>query len=118
MGFIPSQVQDFALPFVELHEMPVGPFLLPFKVPFNSKSTIWCSSHSSQFCIFCKFADNSLCPPPLSLVKILNGPRSSINLWGTPLVTCFQLEFKDHNPLGWQFSQLSVTSLAIYSAST
>lgn len=30
-GFIPSQLQDFALVFAEFHEVPVGPFLQPVK---------------------------------------------------------------------------------------
>ena len=38
LGVIPSQVQDSALPIVDLHEHPVGPFLQPAKVPLNSSS--------------------------------------------------------------------------------
>lgn len=40
-----SQMQDIALPFVEFHEIPVGPPLQPVKFPLNGSTQIWCSNH-------------------------------------------------------------------------
>jgi len=45
-GVIPLQVQDF----VELHEIPVGPFLQPVEVPLDGSTTSWSMNSSSQFC--------------------------------------------------------------------
>lgn len=50
-GVVPSQGQDFALPLVELHEGPVGPFLQPVQVPLDISTTLWPISHSSQVCL-------------------------------------------------------------------
>jgi len=44
-------VQDFAHPFVEIHEVPVSLFFQPAEIPVNSNTAIWCISHSSQFCV-------------------------------------------------------------------
>ncbi|KAK4832039.1 hypothetical protein QYF61_020554 [Mycteria americana] len=61
-GVVPSQVQDFALFLVELHEIPVGPLLQPVEVPLNGSTVIWCISHSSQFGVICKLAESTLYP--------------------------------------------------------
>lgn len=39
-GIIPPHMQDFALPFVELHEVPLSPFPQPFKVSYNAVVTL------------------------------------------------------------------------------
>jgi len=52
--FTKSFVQDFAFPFVELHEAHVSPIFQPIKVPP--------SGHSSQFCIISKLAEGAVCP--------------------------------------------------------
>jgi len=51
-------VQDFAFTVVELQEVPVRPFLQPV----NGGTTIWCISHSPQFCNICKLPEDVLCP--------------------------------------------------------
>lgn len=43
------QGQDFALPFVGLHEVPVGPFLQSGEIPLNDNTSTLCISHSPQF---------------------------------------------------------------------
>lgn len=53
-GVIPLQVQDFALPIVEPHEVPISPFPQPVKVPVHGSTTLWCISHSFQFRIMCR----------------------------------------------------------------
>lgn len=53
-GDVPAQVQDFALAFPELHEVPVGPFLQSIEVPLDGRRALWCINRSCQFCIFCK----------------------------------------------------------------
>ncbi|KAK4828339.1 hypothetical protein QYF61_026000 [Mycteria americana] len=49
---IPPQVQDFALPLVELHEVPVSPFLQPV-----------------EFCIISKLAECAPCPIIQAIMK-------------------------------------------------
>ena len=61
-GFVPPQVQDCALLFVELDEVPVSPFLQPVVVPLDGSTTVGCISHSSQFDVICKLAESILCP--------------------------------------------------------
>ncbi|KAK4831783.1 hypothetical protein QYF61_019096, partial [Mycteria americana] len=59
-GVVPPQVQDFALPLVELHEVPASPFLQPVQVPLDGSTTLWCISHSSQCGVICKLAERQL----------------------------------------------------------
>ena len=66
--FIPPQVQDFALLFAELHEVPISPFLHPVEVPPKSSTTLWCISQSSQFCTISKLAESTHCP----IIQITN----------------------------------------------
>ncbi|KAK4830703.1 hypothetical protein QYF61_012872 [Mycteria americana] len=61
-GVVPAQVQDFVLLLVELHEVPVGLFLLPVEVPLDGSMTFWCISHSSQFGVICKLFEGTLAP--------------------------------------------------------
>lgn len=53
-GIIPLQMQDFAFPFVELHEAHVSQLLTHVKVPLNGSVTICYIGHYSQFCIISK----------------------------------------------------------------
>ena len=61
-GAIPPCMQDLAFPLVELHNVPVSPFLQHVEVPLNWSTTIWCISRSSQFCTICKLSDGALYP--------------------------------------------------------
>lgn len=45
-------LQDFALFFVELDNVPVSPFILLVDVLLNGSKTAWCINYSSQFCIW------------------------------------------------------------------
>jgi len=65
---IPPQVQDFAFPLAELHEISLDPVLQLVKVPLNGGTTIWYISHSSQFCIICEHAHDVLFP----IVQMVN----------------------------------------------
>jgi len=56
------RVQVSAPPFVELHDVPVSPFLQPVQVSLDSSTTLWRISHSSHFCINRKLAEVALCP--------------------------------------------------------
>lgn len=40
MRVVPAQGQEFALPLVELPEIPVSPFLLEVEVPLHGSSTL------------------------------------------------------------------------------
>ena len=68
-GVIPSRMQDSAILLVELHTIPVGPFLQPVHVPLDVSATLWCISCSSQFCVSSKLAEGTLCP----IIQIING---------------------------------------------
>lgn len=98
---IPSQAHHFAFPFVELHEIPVGPFFQPVEVPLNGTTTISCISCSSWFCATCELSGEALCPT----AQVIDGdiqhhwpqgqtPEDTISDW-SPAVLCAS----DHNPL-------------------
>jgi len=53
-GVVPSQVQDLALALVEFHQVPLRPTLQPVQVLLNGSTALWCTSHSSQFCVISK----------------------------------------------------------------
>jgi len=40
-GVILLQVQDFAFPLLELHEVPASPFLQPTEVHLNGSTILW-----------------------------------------------------------------------------
>lgn len=60
--FIPSQMQEFIFPSVELRKIRLSPFIQPVKVPLKGSTTLWCVSHSSQFHIIYELAESALCP--------------------------------------------------------
>ncbi|GAB0175715.1 cAMP-dependent protein kinase inhibitor alpha [Grus japonensis] len=67
-GVVPPQVQDFPLPFVELHEVPDSPFLQPVKIPPDGSMILWFISLCSQFGVICKLAEGTLYP----IIQIIN----------------------------------------------
>lgn len=58
--FSPAAGLEF--PFVELHRIPVRPFLQPVKVPLSGSMMSYCTKHSCHFCIICKAVEGVLCP--------------------------------------------------------
>jgi len=56
-----SPAAGLGIPFVELYEFSVGPFLQPVKVLLNGSTSIWSINHSSQLCIVCKLVEGVLC---------------------------------------------------------
>lgn len=67
-GIVPYHVQDFSFPFVDICKVSASPLSQPVQVPLNGNTTFWCISHSSQFCISCKFAEGALYP----IVHVIN----------------------------------------------
>jgi len=67
-GVVPPQVEDFALLVVELHEVPVSPFLQPVQAPLDGSTTLCCISSFSQFCAICKLAEGGPAPSSRSLM--------------------------------------------------
>jgi len=59
---VPPHMQDFALPSVELHEVPVSPFLQPVQVSLDGSTTLSRVSYFSPFCVICKLAEGTLFP--------------------------------------------------------
>jgi len=58
---VPSQVQEFALSHIQLLDVLIGPFFQPLNVPLDGNTTLWCTSHSSHFCVMCKLAKGTIC---------------------------------------------------------
>lgn len=58
-GVVLPQLQDFVLPLVELHEVPVSPVLQHVDDPLDGSTTLWCIRGSRQFCVTSKFSDPS-----------------------------------------------------------
>ena len=50
-GVMPPRVQDHIL---ALHDVPLRPTLQPVQVLLNGSTALWCTSHSSQFCVISK----------------------------------------------------------------
>lgn len=50
-GVVLLQVDDSALPFVELHEVPISLFLQPAEILLDGSASLWRISQSSPFCI-------------------------------------------------------------------
>ena len=71
-----------AFHFVELHKIPIGPFLQPLEVPLNGSTTIWYVNHPSQFHIVCELAEASLGP----ITQVINAKQYWIPVL-TTLVT-------------------------------
>lgn len=86
--FVPSQLQDFALPHVEFHDIPVCPTVWNHEVqPFGVSAT----PHS--FASTANLLRVHPAPFSRSLMKILNRIGPSIDSWDTLLVTGLQLDF-------------------------
>lgn len=51
LWFYIPQMQEFELLFLELLDIPVGPFLQPAEAPLNNGAPIWFIDTSLQFCI-------------------------------------------------------------------
>lgn len=64
----PPQVQDYALPLVEPHEIPPYLILQYVQVTVNDGISIWPTSHSSQFCISGKLTEGTKC----AIVQLIN----------------------------------------------
>ncbi|KAK4806786.1 hypothetical protein QYF61_005582 [Mycteria americana] len=92
-GVVPLQGQDFALPLVELHEVPVSPFLQLVEVPLDDSMTLWHISYSSHFCVTSKLAEGTLCP----IIQIIN--EEVKHYW------------PQYRPLGYTSSDLPPTAL-------
>ena len=76
--------QDFALLLVELREVPAGPFLQPVEVLSGWRDDPLVYSHSSQFGVICKPAEDGLCP-------VL---REQMAAWTTVLISMGKAYFK------------------------
>ena len=109
-----------AFPDVELHDASLSPIFQAHKVLLDGSTTIWCSSHSSQFCVICKLAAMHFVLSSRSLMMMLNSNGSSMNPWDTPLAICLQLQFVlKSQPSGSSSSaSLQCTSLCTYLIST
>ncbi|PKU43822.1 rna-directed dna polymerase from mobile element jockey-like [Limosa lapponica baueri] len=74
-GVVPSQKQNFALPLVELPEVPVSPFLQLIQVSLDGNLSFSCIGPCSQFCVICKLAEGAL----YTIIQIINENSPSID---------------------------------------
>jgi len=82
-------VLDLACPFVELHEIPVGPFLQLAEVLLNGSTTIWSISNFSKFSFSANWLKVHLVPSARSLMKAqdLHNTGLSNDSWHTQLMS-------------------------------
>jgi len=57
-----TQVQDFALGIVELHEVHMGQLLHPVQVPLDGMPSLQCVSRTTLLGVICKLAEGALSP--------------------------------------------------------
>ncbi|KAK4811172.1 hypothetical protein QYF61_019803 [Mycteria americana] len=62
LGIAPMQVQDLALGFVELQEVPMGPLLKPVQVPLDGIPSLKRINCTTQLGVICKLAEGALSP--------------------------------------------------------
>ena len=113
-GVVLLQGQGFGFPVVEVHEVPVSPFLQPDEVPLDGSTTLCYASHPSQSGVICKLAELTLCP---IIIKedVKRGWSQhrpvgySTSDW-PPAGLCAA----DHHPWARPFSQVSATALLIH----
>lgn len=100
-GVVPPQGLDLAFAFVDLHDVPISPFLQPTQVPLNGSTTAWCIGHSSQFCVICQLAECGLWP----IVQVINGdakpywPQNQLLGHTNSSWLPVELHATDHTPL-------------------
>lgn len=99
-AFFPHQVQDMAFLIIELHEVPVVPFLQPTEVPLDGYRTLWHTSHSFQFGVDGKLDKGTLCP----IIPAINEDvKQGWTLCVTPgvqsLDVALQTDSTDHQPV-------------------
>lgn len=90
---ISLRVQVFAFHLVELHEVPLCTVVQPVGHPLNGSTSLSCIRHSLWFCIICEFTEGAFHSIVQVINEMLNINAPSIAPWGTPLVTCVQLDF-------------------------
>lgn len=109
------QVQDFALPCVEPHEVPVTSFFQLLKVTLDGIRLLWCISCSSSICSIRKSVEGKL----YHMIQIINENVdhhwNTIDLKGMSLIIGLQLDFMSLAITSWAqpFSQFSTSLFKI-----
>jgi len=62
LGIAPTQVQNFALGLVQLHEIHTGPPLKPLRVPLDGIPSLQCVDFNTQLRVIGKLAEGALYP--------------------------------------------------------
>ena len=92
LGVVPPQGQDFALSFVDLHEILVGLLFQPAVVPLHTAHLLGVSTTASDFASSVSLLKVHSVSPVRLLMKNLNKTGFSIVPWSTPVVTGLQLD--------------------------
>ena len=61
MGLFLPRSMTLHFPLLNFMRFLFSPFLQPVEVPVDARTSIWCISHSSQFCIICQADKGALC---------------------------------------------------------
>lgn len=85
---------------VELHEVPVSPFLWPVKVPLYGSMNLCCISHFSKFCSTCELAEGALSPIIWSLMRMLSSTLHQSLGWTTSVWPPSGVHASGHSPVG------------------
>lgn len=92
-GITIPQLQDFEIPFFELREISVSPFLQSVEVPLDGSKTLWRISHFPVLNQYKNLLRVHSVPSSRSLLKKLNSIGPTSKFWGTSLVTGLQPDF-------------------------
>lgn len=105
-GYIQLQVQDFIVPFFELHNVSARSFPHAVQDHQNSSPGLQCINHPDhQFGAIYKLVERVL----HSIILVKNKSVNTIDSWDTSLVTKHQLDFAPLFSIlwAWQFRQFS-----------
>lgn len=128
MGLFPPYIHNFTFLHVELHEVPVRPFLHPVEVPLDGSMTPatnfglsgWqndARNHFSPFYITCKLAEGMLCPIIQAINEDVKQCWSQYWLCGHTIMNSSSagLRATCHNLLGHFYSPSSLSTSLVLS---
>lgn len=85
-GVVPSHMQDFSFPFVDVREVSASPLSQPVQVPLNGNATSGASATPPSFVLAANLLRVPFAPLSMSLMKMISGADP----WGIPLGSGFQ----------------------------
>lgn len=93
---VPRVIPPLAFHLGEISEIPVSLFLQSVKIHLDGSMNLWCTSHLSQFCIICEFAEGAFSP----IILVIN--EDVEHYW--PLYQCL-----GHTTTDWSLAGFCAT---------